>query len=977
MVQRLSVIVFGVLLLTAIAGHAGAIAAGPAVFWASDPVRPGEAVMAIGEGFVENPPVEVVRLPDGAAAQPVAAAVDWSGAAKAEVLQSSAQSIKFALPADAKPGVFAYRVTTPDGSVVALLNRPRIWWIQGDSGTAASPGGWIALFGVNLAASEPSGGEEGDSPVFASRESGKSPRALGQSFVRLEGPVTVGLAAEADLYAARCPLPADLPPGEYKIFVHSGLGGAAAWSEPVTVTVRVKPAWPQTVFNVKDSGAEGDGVKDDTGAIEAALAKAEKAGGGVVYFPRGRYRVSEGLKVPRMTVLRGEKQSFACLAWSDLAEPPEALVRGTNSFALEELTLYADNHRHVIAGDLGDQPGAGDVRLWRVLVRADLYRGQLKPEDVDRRFRESLRWSTGGGDTVRLGGPNVQIEGCDFYGSGRALFLSRVRGGRLVDNRFHNGRWGWYCISGSSGLIFQGNAITGADLMSTGGGLNCLDGSTYSENVYYAGNTLRMMHGWDREAMTSDAGGECYFGRAAAVKGTSLTLAERPQGPARDWAGAGVFVLAGRGAGQVRRVARMEGTAVEIDRPWTADPDEKSDLCITMFQGRYLLVDNEFTDTGAVQFYGTSIECLVARNRGTRMPGFTALGLWYHGYQPSWFCQFLENQVLEGNYYHWHSAADAVVGVTGARREPYQGPLNRGAVLRRNRLEGQAHLRVTGACSDAVVEGNRVKDSATGVFVSRDASGVLVRNNHFERVDRPVVDEEAVRRAAEERMKRFLGRREPVAAWDFEELQGKRFADSSGNGFWARLEGNVAVAPEGRRGKAARFGGAGWLRVEEPAVFNAPDVTVSFWIMPEKLTGRRGLVAKRFGGTAAPLVISQNGAAVGFEAAEAATGVWTFNFASPAVLSENQWTHVAVAVKGSEGVIIYADGKPVAEKKNAADRAVNAEPLILGREAWGGDPPKGDTPGFFIGLLDEVRIWTRALTREEVQAECAGVRSAP
>lgn len=943
-----SVGVLAVFWVLAIAGRAGA--AGPAVFWASDPVRPGEAVVVIGDGFGERPAVEVVRLPDDAATQPAPLEFNWSGAAKAEVLQSSAQSVKFALPADAKPGVFGYRITSPDGNATGLLNRPRIWWAQGDLGTAASPGGCVSAFGVCL---------------------GADPKQQAKTAVRLEGPRTLTLPAEADAYSARCQLPADLPPGEYKVSLHSGLGGAPAWSEPVTLSVRPKPAWPQTVYSVKDSGAEGDGVKDDTGAIEAALVKAEKAGGGVVYFPRGRYRVSEGLKVPRMTVLRGEKQSLVCLAWPDLAEPPEALVRGTNSFALEELTLYANNHRHVIAGDLGDQPGAGDVRLNRVLVRADLYRGHPKPEDVDKRFRESLRWSTGGGDTVRLGGPNVQIEGCDFYGSGRALFLSRVRGGRVVDNRFYNGRWGWYCISGSNGLIFQGNTLTGADLMSTGGGMNCLDGSTASENVYFAGNTLRLMHGWDREAMTSDAGGEYYFGRVAAVKGTSMTLAEKPQGRPRDWAGAGVFVLTGRGAGQYRRLVRTEGTAVEIDRPWAVEPDDKSDLCITMFQGHYLLVDNEFTDTGAMQFYGTSIECLVARNRGTRMSGFTALGLWYHGFQPSWFCQLLDNQVLEGNYYHWDSATDAVVGITGAKREPYEGPLNRGAVLRRNRLEGQAHVQVTGTCMDAIVEGNRVKDSAIGVFVSREAAGVLVRNNQFDGVGQPVVDEEAMRRAAEERMKRFLGRKEPVAAWDFEELQGKRFADSSGNGFWAKAEGKVAVVPEGRRGKSVRFDGASWLRVEEPAVFNAPDVSVSFWVKPEKLAGRRGLVAKRFAGTAAPLVVSHTGAAVSFEATDAVSGVWTFNFASPPVLKESQWTHVAVVAKRGEGVTVYADGKPVAEKKNPADRATNSGPLILGREAWGGDPPKGDTPGFFVGLLDEVRIWTRALTPQEIQAECA------
>jgi hypothetical protein len=34
---------------------------------------------------------------------------------------------------------------------VGLLNSPRVWWAQGDLSLAGSPGGWIRLFGVNLA----------------------------------------------------------------------------------------------------------------------------------------------------------------------------------------------------------------------------------------------------------------------------------------------------------------------------------------------------------------------------------------------------------------------------------------------------------------------------------------------------------------------------------------------------------------------------------------------------------------------------------------------------------------------------------------------------------------------------------------------------------------------------------------------------------------------------------------------------------
>ncbi len=80
-------------------------------------------------------------------------------------------------------------------------------------------------------------------------------------------------------------------------------------------------------LNVRDFGAKGDGVADDTAAIRAALVQAAKEnearrirvgyrcvdGGGVgdgpireVFFPKGVYRVSETLLVWRDTVLRGD-----------------------------------------------------------------------------------------------------------------------------------------------------------------------------------------------------------------------------------------------------------------------------------------------------------------------------------------------------------------------------------------------------------------------------------------------------------------------------------------------------------------------------------------------------------------------------------------------------------------------------------------------------------------------------------------------
>ncbi|NCO32722.1 MAG: hypothetical protein AUJ92_02620 [Armatimonadetes bacterium CG2_30_59_28] len=774
------------------------------------------------------------------------------------------------------------------------------------------------------------------------------------------------LPAESDAYSATGKLPADLPVGEYVVYFHNGYGGNAGWSSATKLFVGKPRPWLETRFNVKDFGATGRGDADDTHAVQEALAKAGEKGG-VVVFPRGRYQITEGLMVPRFVALQGEKQEETCLFWPEMTAPPSSLIQGTNSFGIQGITIYASKHQHIIVGDLGAQPDAGDIFLRRVRVRANYYRGHLKPEEVDQRFRESLRLSTGGGDTVRMGGKNIVIEDCDMYGSGRALFLSRVRGGRVTGNTFYNGRWGWYCISGSDGLIFENNQVIGGDLMSTGGGMNCLDGSTYSQNVFYAHNKLKLMHGWDREAMTSDAGGEFFIGRIKAVSGKTMTLAEPSKGK-RDAVGSGIFIFEGKGEGQYRRSISLEGDTVQMDHPWDVPPDETSLVGIGMFQGHYILFDNEFTDTGAMQFYGNSVECIVAGNRGTRMQGFRGLGLWYHGYQPSWFCQFVDNTITEGNYYHWTSATDSVIDIHGASRAPVKGALNRGSVVRGNQLEGNSHIQVTGVCRDVIIERNVVRNSDMGVRVGAGCAEVLVQENQFDKVEREVLDDAAMRKEREELAAKFINRQEPALMLDFEELKGGKFVDASGCSFVVEQVGGVASVTEGRRGKCAALDGTGFLQINEPWVFNAPDITIAVWVKPSVLNGRRGLVVKRYRGAVSPFVLGHQGANLSFEAAQPDNN-WTFNFSAGGALKQNVWTHIAAVIKQGEGISLFVDGKLTAVKKNPAKRSENDEPLIIGREAWGGDPPTTATPGFYIGLMDELKVWTRALSSEEITAE--------
>ena len=81
------------------------------------------------------------------------------------------------------------------------------------------------------------------------------------------------------------------------------------------------------VLNVKDFGAKGDGLKDDTAAIQKALDK-HANGGRIIYLPNGTYRVSDTLKWPhgtvdgweeKNTILQGQSREKVILRLIDAA----------------------------------------------------------------------------------------------------------------------------------------------------------------------------------------------------------------------------------------------------------------------------------------------------------------------------------------------------------------------------------------------------------------------------------------------------------------------------------------------------------------------------------------------------------------------------------------------------------------------------------------------------------------------------------
>ena len=707
----------------------GNAAAQPTMFWFNDPVGPDETVLVAGADLDGVTAAVVARIPDpGSTAAPTAET-------PVDILQANPQSLKFVIPKEFSPGIYRFTLSYAEGSLSARLNLPTVYWVQGNLGEAVSPGGWVQVFGRNIVR------QPGRARLMLLPDGGATPVAANLT--------------KGDLWRGTFRIPDPLPSGHYRLRLSNGDGGDSESVDAGDITVRGADPEPSQSFDVRAYGAVGDGKVDSTRAINAAIDAASRGGGGVVFFPRGRYLISDTLVVPPDVRIKGERTDLVNLAWPDFTNPPDALIKGQSRFSIEDLTIYASNHHHVISGGFqgSDVPAenASDIAVRRVRIRASAFRGQMDPQAMFQRMEEFRRtFHNFSPDTVRLSGNRIEVTDCDILGSGHSLYLLKATNAIVSGNILNNGRNGLLSMAGSRQVIFEKNLVTGADLQATGFGITTLSNwVTGSENIYVGGNTIKAVYGWDREGMTSDGPGGYYFGHAESAAPDTISLLDalnRSPAPL-DWVGAIVMVVNGRGAGQYGRVAAFDRTSpkpsIKLDRALQLPLDATSEITIAQAQQNYLIIDNFFEDTGvAAQSYGTALGHVIAGNRSNRTSGFAAFGLYYGHFQPSWRVQILDNQILEGNVYRAGPdrsvfSNEAMILVQGNQTETAAGrpPLVQDVIVRGNRLTQDAHIEIKGfsqaspGVRDVVVEANTTAGSRVGLVVDRGVASWLGRRN--------------------------------------------------------------------------------------------------------------------------------------------------------------------------------------------------------------------------------------------------------
>ena len=199
-----------------------------------------------------------------------------------------------------------------------------------------------------------------------------------------------------------------------------------------------------------------------------------------------------------------------------------------------------------------------------------------------------------------------------------------------------------------------------------------------------------------------------------------------------------------------------------------------------------------------------------------------------------------------------------------------------------------------------------------------------------------------------------------VAAYSFNEGAGTTLVDRSGRGHTGTISG-ATWSTQGRFGSALSFDGVNdWVTIGDTAALDlTTGMTLEAWVAPSTLSGwRTALLKERPGGLAYSLYTSGDGTRPsGYVAAPGDVAV-----IGSASLPVNSWAHVALTYDGATLRLFVNGVQVIARALSSAITTSTGVLRIGGNSVWS---------EFFQGRIDEVRIYNRALTATEIQADMA------
>jgi len=206
-----------------------------------------------------------------------------------------------------------------------------------------------------------------------------------------------------------------------------------------------------------------------------------------------------------------------------------------------------------------------------------------------------------------------------------------------------------------------------------------------------------------------------------------------------------------------------------------------------------------------------------------------------------------------------------------------------------------------------------------------------------------------------------------VASFGFNENAGTIAGDNSGSNNNGTLTNGPVWSASGKFGAAIQFDGTDdYINIPDANSLDlTTGMTIEAWVNPTNVTGYRTVITKDNGTNNLAYTLSANnstsGAANQRPNARIRSGSTTTTITGTTKLVLNTWAHLACTYDGTT-LRYYQNGVQVATVAVTASMTVTTNPLRIGGST-------ALSAQYFAGLIDEVRVYNRALSATEIQSD--------
>jgi len=203
-----------------------------------------------------------------------------------------------------------------------------------------------------------------------------------------------------------------------------------------------------------------------------------------------------------------------------------------------------------------------------------------------------------------------------------------------------------------------------------------------------------------------------------------------------------------------------------------------------------------------------------------------------------------------------------------------------------------------------------------------------------------------------------------AAHWKFDEGSGTIAHDATGNGNDGVFVGDPQWVP-GKLGGALEFNGDDYLNCGNgPSLQIQDEITITFWFQVEAFQNSWEAFLAKSDNAYRASRSATTGNATHMGASGSSVGGGNGWFDAAIIVTDGQWHHWAGVYDGTEGRI-YIDGELDTASPGTGQINLTSSDLYIGENS-------GATGRFLHGLLDDVRIYSRALTDTEILGVMAG-----